>query len=236
MSQAIRDLSANRLLTSLPPADSAYLAAASRIEYPPQGRVLTRASQPGSDIWFPLTGAIALITSDAHGRSVQTGLIGQEGCVGLEGVFGERRVTPDAVVQITGEMSVIPLVHLRTLLDDRPPVQAAVSRFLCGMAMQSLQTIACNRLHSLIARCCRWLLTLQDKTKSNDLPITQENLAALLGGGRPRVNLILARLENDGILRRHRGRIHLLNRAGLERNTCECYRLVRDAFEAQRNA
>jgi CRP-like cAMP-binding protein len=169
------------------------------------------------------------VTTDASGRSVQTGIVGREGCVGLEALFGNGRPAADAVVQIEGAMSVVSAAHLRTALDTRPRVQAALSTFLHALSAQSLQTIACNRLHNLCARCCRWLLTMQDKAKSNDLPLTQEGLATLLGGGRPRVNRLLATLERDGILRRYRGRIHVLRRAGLEQYTCECYRLIRDA-------
>jgi CRP-like cAMP-binding protein len=111
-----------------------------------------------------------------------------------------------------------------------------LSAFLHGLSVQSFQTIACNRLHNLLSRCCRWLLTMQDKAKSNDIPLTQEGLATLLGGGRPRVNRLLAVLEKDGVLRRHRGRIHLLRRADLERHSCECYRLIRNATELQNTA
>lgn len=228
MSHLIHDLCTNRLLAKLPREAGAHLASLGRIEQPPQGRILTSASEPGTDVWFPHTGAVALITTDAAGRSVQTGMVGCEGCVGLESVFVESRATQDAVVQVAGAMSVIPAIHVRSALDARPQVQNAVSNFLHGLTAQTLQTIACNRLHSLSARCCRWLLTLQDRSRSADLAVTQEELATLLGGGRPRVNQILASLEMDGLLRRHRGRIHLQTRAGLEHRSCECYRIVRD--------
>jgi CRP-like cAMP-binding protein len=220
----------NALLASLPPADSASLISVSRIEYPSPGHVLTYGSEVTTDVWFPHAGAIALITTDVSGRSVQTGLVGREGCVGLEALFGTRRPVPDAVVQIGGAMLVVPAAHLRTAFEARPDIQVALSRFLYGLWMQSVRTIACNRLHTMLSRCCRWLLTMQDKTKSENLPVTQESLATLLGGGRPRVNLLLAALERDGILRRGRGRIHVTMRTGLERNTCECYYRVRDAY------
>ena len=223
MARTSRKTGINHLLASLPPEDSAHLAAISRIEHPPQGRVLTGAAEP-TDIWFPHAGAIALTTTDASGRSVQTGMVGSEGCVGLEAVFDTAPPLPDATVQIEGAMTVIPASQLRTAIEARPPVQAAVSEFLYGLSAQSLQTIACNRLHSLEARCCRWLLTLRNKTRSDDLPVTQECLATLLGSGRPRINALLAVLERDGLLRRYRGRIHLLASAGLERRACDCYR------------
>jgi CRP-like cAMP-binding protein len=231
MSDASRNLPTNRILASLPPEDCAQLASVSRIEHPAQGRILIRSSESGTDIWFPLQGAIALTTTDASGRAVQTGMVGREGCVGLQALFGLGIPSPDAVVQIEGAMSVISANHLRAAMDVRPPIQVALTKFLYGLSAESLQTIACNRLHSMLSRCCRWLLTMQDKAKSDDLRMTQEDLATLLGGGRPRVNVILAALKKNGILRRYRGRIHLLTRAGLEQHSCECYRRVRDASE-----
>ena len=224
MSQEIRNPGANRLLASLPAEDGAHLALFSRIEYPRRGRILTSANEPAADLWFPHGGAVALTTTDASGRSVQTGIVGDQGCVGLEALFRHGPPLPDAVVQIESTMSVISATHLRTVVDRRPLVHNALFGFIHALAAQSLQTIACNRLHSLIERCCRWLLTLRDVAKTDDLPLTQDSLATLLGSGRPRANRLLAELESNGMLRRHRGRIELLTLGGLEQQACECYR------------
>jgi CRP-like cAMP-binding protein len=227
MSYATRDAGNNQLLASLPPQDVAYLASISRLERPPAGRTLTSHSTAAADVWFPHTGLIALVATDAAGRSVQTGLVGREGGVGLEAFFGGVAALPDSVVQIEGSMSVMPASALRSALFERPAIQVALSRFLYGLSAQSLQTIACNRLHSLLSRCCRWLLTLQDRVRRDELPLTQESLATLLGGGRPRVNALLALLERDGLVHRKRGRIRLLTRSGLEAHSCECYDVSR---------
>lgn len=229
MSQASRKSRGNRLLGGLAPEDRHYLASVSHIEHVPQGLVLTSRAEPGTEVWFPHTGAVALTTTDETGRSVQTGMVGREGCVGVDALFAPAPVLSDAIMQVEGDMSVIPAKQFRTAVDGRPQLQRALSKFLHSLAAKSLQTIACNRLHTLHARCCRWLLTMQDTLESNTLPLTQEELATLLGSGRPRVNMLLARLEQDGALRRRRGRIELLSRAPLERDACECYRLVRDA-------
>jgi CRP-like cAMP-binding protein len=227
MSYAAQGGSPNRLIASLPPEDGAYLASISRFSHPTQGQALTSRSTRGSDVWFPHQGVVALTATDSAGRSVQTGLIGHEGCVGLETVLDPTAMLPEAIVQIEGPMSVIPAGQLRSALADRPSIQTALCRFLYGLAAQSLQTIACNRLHSLLARCCRWLLTIQDRVASDDLPLTQESLATLLGNGRPHVNRLLANLERGGALRRQRGRIRLLDRSRLEAQACGCYRAVR---------
>jgi CRP-like cAMP-binding protein len=230
MSYATRDRSFNRLLASLPPEDNSHLESIGRLEHPHQGRILTSRSASVTDLWFPHAGVVALTVTDATGRSVQTGLIGSEGCVGSEALFDHSAPLPDAIVQIDGPMFVIPAHQMRSALCDRPPIQAALSRFLYGLSLQSLQTVACNRQHSLLARCCRWLLTIQDRVASDELPLTQENLAVLLGSGRPRVNGLLATLERKGLIRRHRGRLRLLTRTGLKASACDCYPLVKSVL------
>jgi CRP-like cAMP-binding protein len=232
MSYSIRSAGGNTLLASLPPLDEAYLASISRIVHPPRGRILTARSVAGSDVWFPHTGVVALTATDEAGRSVQTGVIGPEGCVGLQALFGSTAPLPDAVVQIEGTMSLMSASQFKFALSERPAIQVALSRFLFSLSVQSLQTVACNRLHTLSSRCCRWLLTMQDAAASDDLPLTQENLAVLLGSGRPRITRMLATLEQTGLLRRRRGGIRLPSRAALEANSCECYRVVRRISES----
>jgi CRP-like cAMP-binding protein len=217
----------NKLLAALPAQEGRFLASVLRSERPPQGQVLTSRTEPATEIWFPGTGVIALSVTDDEGRSVQTAVVGPEGCVGLEAVFGWTPGLADSTVQVAGEMSVIQAAHLRSAIESNAVVHAAFTRFLFDLAAQSLQTTACNRLHSLEARCCRWLLMMQDRTGGDDLPLTQESLATMLGSGRPRINGLLAMLELNGLLRRYRGRIRLLSRSGLERRACECYRWLR---------
>jgi CRP-like cAMP-binding protein len=227
MSYAAQEDSHNRLLASLPREDAVYLASISHLERPIRGRTLTSHSAPAGNVWFPHSGVVALVATDSTGRSVQAGLVGREGGVGLESLFDDAASLPDSVVQIEGSMSVLPAAALRSALCERPAIQIALSRFLYGLSAQSLQTIACNQLHSLLSRCCRWLLTFQDRAARDELPLTQEGLAILLGGGRPRVNALLALLERNDLVRRHRGRIRLLTRSGLEAQSCDCYRASR---------
>lgn len=230
----------NALLSGILADDDGALAPVIRSERPPQGQLLssqTELADPvgrdvgrdmgrdmGRDVWFPVSAVIALSITDHQGRSAQTGVVGLEGCVGLEALYPQTPALADATVQIQGEMLVIPAANLRAVVASRPAVQAILLRSLYDLSARSLQTIACNRLHSLEARCCRWLLTMRDRTGDDDLPLTQEALATILGSGRPRINSLLAALERDGLVRRYRGRIRLASRARLERRACECYR------------
>jgi CRP-like cAMP-binding protein len=214
----------NQLLAGLQAEDRALLAPSVRVEHPAPNQVLGSRTDPAADIWFPHTGVIALSVTDNEGRTAQAGVVGREGCVGLENMFQHVPAMADAWVQIAGEMSVIAATALRSALEARPSIQVALTRFLYELSAQTLQTVACNRLHSLEARCCRWLLMMRDRTDDDDLPLTQENLATMLGSGRPRINALLAGLEQDGLVQRYRGRIRLLTRTRLERRACECYR------------
>jgi CRP-like cAMP-binding protein len=191
--------------------------------------VLSRRTEPVDELWFPVSGVIALSLTDAERRTAQSGLVGPEGCVGLESLYGRTLALVDATVMVCGEMAVVPAAHARAAVEARRGVEAAFSRFLYELSAQSLRTVACDRLHSLDARCCRWLLMMQDRTGDQDLPLTQESLATMLGSGRPRINRLLATLESEGLVRRYRGRVRLLSRLGLERRACDCYRLLHRA-------
>jgi CRP-like cAMP-binding protein len=216
----------NLLLADLQADDNALLASIARIEHPPANYFIGSRTDPAAEVWFPHTGVIALSVTDEEGRTVQTGVVGPEGCVGLETMFQHTPAMADAWVQIPGMMSVISGAQLRAALEARPSIQTAMARFLFELSTQSLQTVACNRLHSLEARCCRWLLMIRDRTGDDELPLTQESLATMLGSGRPRINALLAALERGGLVRRYRGRIRLLRHTGLEARACECYRLL----------
>ena len=219
-----RDAGVNHLLADLQAEDRSFLASAIRTEHPLPTHVLSSRTASAADIWFPNDGDVALSVTDNEGRTVQVGIVGAEGCIGLEHMFHDMLPMADAWVQIAGEMSVISVAQLRAATEARPAIQVALARFLFSLAAQSLQTIACNRLHSLEARCCRWLLMVLDRTGDDHLPLTQESLATMLGSGRPRINGLLAALERDGLVRRYRGLIRLVSRAGLEARACECYR------------
>lgn len=226
MAPALQTPHLNRLLAGLPTADRDFLLGAMRRERPPVGKVLARHSATGRDIWFPNDGVVALSTTDEDGQTAQTGVVGAEGCVGIEGL-AEDAVTPsDAAVQIEGEMAAIPVQAMRAAINDRPAVRAALFKYLFRLSAQTMRLVACNRLHPLDRRCCTWLLMIQDRIGRDELPLTQDSLAGFLGGGRPRVNRTLGMLEGAGLVRRRRGHIKILARGALEQRACDCYRGV----------
>jgi CRP-like cAMP-binding protein len=193
--------------------------------------VLSSRAEPATDIWFPHRAVVTLTVTDGEGRSAQTGVVGPEGCVGAETLFGQRPALADAAVQIEGPISVISTRQLRPALLTRPAIGVALAACLQDLALQATQICACNRLHTLESRCCGWLLLLRARAGKDDLGLTQENLAALLGGGRSRINVILGALERAGLVRRRRGRIQVRSPDGLMARACECHRIIDKVFE-----
>lgn len=227
---------ANHLIASLCPEDALRLTSLGRIAHPLQGAMLNSRAGSIDDVWFPINGVVALALTDNEGRHVQVGVVGPEGCVGVGALFPPIAALADKIVQVSGEMLAIPAGTLKAAAEAHPAIHVALTRFLYELSAQSLQTVACNRLHSLDSRCCRWLLMLQDRTGRFELPLTQESLATMLGSGRPRINGLLASLEKDGLLQRYRGRVRLLSRQGLKQRACECYRLLPYTAHVQRDA
>jgi CRP-like cAMP-binding protein len=193
-----------------------------RVEQIAQGAVLIRRFRPVTHVWFPHHGLISLMISTEEGRMAEAAAVGREGAVGLEAAFEPSIALSDSVVQIAGEFTVIRAEHVRTMLAAHPPAATVMARYGRGLTAQLQQSIACNALHRLDERCCRWLVTAQTRAGTDELPLTQETLAGILGAGRPGVSIVLRSLEEAGLISRRRGRILIQDRAGLVARACEC--------------
>jgi CRP-like cAMP-binding protein len=222
----------NYLLAHLSSADQDTLAPLIRTQRVPAGTALTRRFRPVSHAWFPQAGLVSMIASMHDGRSAEAASVGGEGGIGLEAALESPVALSDAVVQIGGDFSVIRVDQLRSAIDARPTLRNGLGRYLHALHGQLAQSVACSSLHGLEERCCRWLMTAQDRSGADELPVTQETLATMLGAGRPRVNSVLRTLEQAGLIRRRRVRITIQNREGLLARTCECYQAVRKIFRA----
>jgi CRP-like cAMP-binding protein len=216
----------NFVLARLPSPARRALAPLLRTEHLAQGTVLTRRLQPVTHAWFPLFGLVSLTISTADGRMVEVAAIGREGAVGIEAAFEPSVALSDSSVQIGGEFSVIRTDHLRSAVASHPSVEAGLCRYFRALTAQLQQSVACNSLHGLDQRCCRWLLAAQDRSGLDELPLTQEMLAGMLGAGRPGISLALGKLERAGLIRGRRGRIRILSRAGIAARACECHDTV----------
>jgi CRP-like cAMP-binding protein len=176
---------------------------------------------------FPNGGLISLVVEMKDGRSVEAGLLGNEGASGMPAVLGLSRSPLREIVQIEGDGFRMRVDTLRELLSSTPALQAILTRFAAGLAMQVAQTAACNRLHKIEERLSRWLLIAQDRLDSGVVLITHDFLATMLGTDRPSVTLTAGILQRKRLIAYTRGSVRILNRKQLERFTCECYALIK---------
>jgi CRP-like cAMP-binding protein len=185
--------------------------------------------EPGEKIdftYFLNDGMASLVAISRDGRSVEVGIIGKEGMVGLALTVGLQRGTFRAIMQMTGTGVRIRSDIFLDVLTSAPSLRFQLGRFGLMHGMQVAQLVACNRLHEIAQRLARWLLMCQDRIDSQLLPLTHEFLAQMLGTGRPSVSLAAGALEDAGLIENVRGSVKILNRKSLEESACECYGVI----------
>lgn len=194
-------------------------------------QVLYEPHQPIDYVYFPNNGIISLVTITEDGGTVEAATVGNEGMVGIAALLGAEHTSTQSICQVAGNA-----LRLRTDIFQRevtPNTQlyTLLLRYTQALISQLSQTVACNRLHSVEERCCRWLLLCQDRVQSNQVALTQELLAQMLGVRRASVSVVAAILQKAGLIRYSRGKITILDREGLEAASCECYRAVKAEFD-----
>jgi CRP-like cAMP-binding protein len=216
----------NRLLLSIPEIE--YLSIRSELEFVrlSHRRCLHEPHQRVDFLYFPNEGVISLVVTLKDGKTVEAGLVGNEGVAGMPAVLGLSRSPLREVVQIAGDGFRVRIGRLKDLLRSTPQLQAILHRYAAGLAMQVAQTAACNRLHNIEHRLARWLLMAQDRVESEVLPITHDFLATMLGTDRPSVSLAAGILQKSQIIHYRRGSLRVVNRKKLEKFSCECYAVV----------
>jgi CRP-like cAMP-binding protein len=185
--------------------------------------------EPGEKIdfaYFLNEGMTSLVALSVDGRSVEVGIVGKEGMVGMSLMVGILRGTFRAIMQMAGNGSRIRSEVFQAILPCTSTLRSELSRFALMQGIQVAQLAACNRLHDIDQRLARWLLMCQDRVDSQLLPLTHEFLAQMLGTGRPSVTLAAGALESSGLIENMRGTVKILNRKSLEEAACECYGVV----------
>jgi CRP-like cAMP-binding protein len=217
----------NRLLLAIP--DEEFRKVRARLQFIdlPHHFILHQPHQTVRFAHFPNEGLISLVVELKDGRTVEAGLLGNEGASGMPAVLGLSRSPLREIVQIAGDGFRVRVNALRELLPSTPVLQATLNRYAAGLAMQVAQTAACNRLHKIEERLSRWLLIAQDRIDSGIVPITHDFLATMLGTDRPSVTVAAGILQREGIIEYTRGSVRILNRKKLESFACECYALIK---------
>lgn len=219
----------NRLLAALADPDfdllKPHLTAIDLVQNEP----VFDAGRPAEHVWFPHEGVISIVATDAEGGAVEVATVGREGMTGIPLVLGSDSMSSDAMVQVSGRGSRMDSGAFREAIDVSPTLRQHLLRYVLAVFTQVSQNAACNQLHAVNTRCARWLLTTHDRVSGDSFELTQEYLAMMLGVTRPSVSAAAA-LQKTGLIRYTRGVITILDRAGLEEASCECYRIIEDEF------
>ena len=224
----LKKYTGNRLLASLPEQAIALLEPDLRQVSLPQGVVCYTAGDLIDQVYFPQSGMISLLVSTSDGNSVETTSVGRDGAVGLLCGFGPCLSFTGAMVQIGGNFWVISASRFEHSVSLNTALRDLIHRYVEAMWAEAQQNAACNAIHDGASRLCRWLLQCADRTGSEQLSLTQEFLAEMLGVRRTTVTLLAQELQRQGVVRYSRGRITILDRATLEACACECYGAIRN--------
>jgi CRP-like cAMP-binding protein len=193
-----------------------------------RGQVFYEPGQPMDTVYFPHTGVISLLSVMEDGSAIETSTIGPESAVGLLSALTPVHAFSRKVAQTSGVVSAIPSETLRTIAASSSELRDVILRHCNAQLAMAQQSVACNALHDVEERFCRWLLVCHDRAEGDELQLTQEFLAMMLGVQRTTVSQVAGQLQEEGLIRYQRGRIQILDRAALEGRACECYRRVCD--------
>lgn len=221
----------NRLLAALPDAEWARWQAQLEPVELTLGQVIYESGRPMSGVYFPTTAIVSLLYVLENGASAEIAVVGREGIVGVSLFMGGGTTPSRAVVQSAGRGWRLPAGAMMQEFNRSGPVLHLMLRYTQALITQMAQTAVCNRHHALDQQLCRWLLLRLDRVASDELLVTQELIAQLLGVRREGVTEAAGHLQAAGIIRYRRGRITVLDRPALERRSCECYAVVRREYD-----
>ncbi len=217
----------NRVLLALPAAARGQIMNhCVHVEFR-SGHTLYLAEAPIEHVYFVESGLVSLIKVMQNGRRAEIGAVGSEGLVGLFAGHGSASAFAEHVVQVPVSAWRISVTAMRREMAGNALVRDAVAEYALLLIDQIAQTAACSQLHSLEQRCCRWLAMAHDNALADQFLVTHDLLASLLAVRRPSVSLVAKRLQLKGLIHYRHGRITILDRAGVEQASCECYRLMR---------
>jgi CRP-like cAMP-binding protein len=217
------DAIANRLLRALSPLTMNRLRPHLETADLPHGHVLSKAGSPVEYAYFVNRGMVSMVKTMLDGRTAEVGAIGIDGIAGISALFGFKNAVLDAIVQVPGSALRISSRTLHREMTHSPSLQRVLQHYVQWTVSQLAQTAACNRLHSLEERCCRWLLAAHDSARADTFVLTHEFLALMLGVQRAGLTITAGLLRKAGFIDYMRGQVTIVKRAGLEASACECY-------------
>lgn len=225
----------NQLLASLPPEVADALQ--SRIESVDleAGEMLYEAGSILRHVYFPITAVVSLVSPLQDGAGAEVAVVGREGVAGVCAFMGGGKALSSAMVQRAGTAWRMTARDIADLARDVEPVMQQLLRYTQALFTHMAQTSVCHRHHNLASQLCCWLLQHLDRQDGDEMRVTQERIAGMLGVRREGVTGAALRMQQEGLIRYNRGHIRVLDRRGLEQQSCECYSVVGQAYEQLRS-
>ncbi|WP_088892414.1 Crp/Fnr family transcriptional regulator [Leptolyngbya ohadii] len=222
----------NRLLSVMSQALYDKLAPGLKRVELQRGACLHEPEEVIQNLYFPLDCVLSITLTLSNGTTAETGLVGKREVIGINALMGGRETTQTTyIVQIPGSAMKIDAQILREEFDRNKDLRDVMLRYTQAFIAQTSQTTACNSLHRLDQRLARWLLEVHDRLDKDELSLTQEFIAEMLGVRRAGVTQTAQQLQSEGLIRYQRGHVHILNRPGLQACACECFLTVKDEYD-----
>ena len=230
MPEKIESPITNQILSALPESEYQNLALYLEEVSLYSGQVLQEPGELIREVYFPNKAMISLVSIMSDGSTTEIGLVGNEGVVGLPVILGGNSTPSRFIVQVPGSAVKLPAKIFLQEFQNLGTLRKLLLLYTQALLTQVSQSAACNRQHNVDKRLARWLLSVQDCVLSDELPLTQEFIADMLGTRRSGVTTAAGMLQKAGLIRYSRGNITILDQEGLEATACECYRLVQNEF------
>ncbi|HYG09983.1 MAG TPA: Crp/Fnr family transcriptional regulator [Pyrinomonadaceae bacterium] len=221
----------NQLLAHLPGEERELLRPHMEQVRLSHGDTIIEPHVPIKDIYFPLNCLLSMVTTMEDGSTVESGSIGREGMAGVPVLLDASETTMPTFVQIPGEAIRIKAATVKQMYDRGSAFKTLLNRYIHTVIVVSSQSVACNRVHNIEARLARWLLMSSDGVGSDEVNLTHEYLAVMLGVRRAGVSEAAAKLQEKDLIRYNRGNVLILDRESLQAYACECYHVVREEYE-----
>ena len=222
----------NCLLAALPVADYTRIAKHLRMTAVRTGQTLQKHGAPVTEVHFPNGGVFSVTNEMRDGRLVEVATVGREGMLGIGVFLGARKGVGRSFQQVPNGL--LPSMAVGRFVKESAragPFREIVAVYAQATLLQIMQGTACNALHDVQGRCCRWLLQTHDRIEAEEFVLKHEFLAIMLGVQRPTVTLVMGALQRAGVISNRYGRIRVLNRRRLEQMSCECYEVIREQFQ-----
>ena len=220
----------NRLLLALPSRNLKQLLPELKCIRCRREEVLVDADSPLDDVFFPDSGVISVMAVYSDGGTIEMATIGREGCTGVQAAFDSKNSSARFFVQIPGSAAKMSRSTFMRAMRSMPSFRDLMYAYVHAFLEQVMVSAACNGAHSLKERLARWLLMMRDRSDEDELPITQDLLAEMLGVQRPTITNTARELEHAGLIERGRRQVTILDRQALAQASCECYQLGRARF------